>query len=164
MLTPVRACLLCVPLVITALVACGGMVVVDLPGAGGNGGATGTTASSSSSGWTGSTTTSSSGTTTSSSGWSSSSSSSGSLCDNSGDCGACQSCAIEEACWAEWDACMSTECYALLDCFQNCWDDACYEDCLQQYPDAQEPYIELAICVVCDACYSDCDGPGSGCP
>jgi hypothetical protein len=51
-------------------------------------------------------------------------------------------------------------CSALIECFSNCQDDACYQMCWDTYPEGQEIYIKLADCVICEACFNDCMGSG----
>jgi hypothetical protein len=160
--------------------ACGGNVIVDAPGGGGAGGS-GSPASN---------------TTTGSSGQGGasmvtvgpgpgpgpgpatisvtavgpaqvvSSSTGGPLCDNTGDCSGCQSCAVEKPCAAQWDQCVTqTSCSSMLACFNSCnnGDQMCYSECYNKFPDAQQLYEDLALCVLCDACYVDCNGLGAGC-
>jgi len=49
------------------------------------------------------------------------------------------------------------------DCVSQCADQACYDGCVQMYPAGAQLYDQLVRCVMCDACYSDCDGTGYGC-
>lgn len=85
------------------------------------------------------------------------------LCDNTGDCSYCQECALNGPCLGLWDACMSdASCTALLDCFSSCMNDQCYQICWDTYPEAQDIYLKLVTCVICEYCYNDCDG-ASGC-
>ncbi len=39
----------------------------------------------------------------------------------------------------------------------------CVDGCVSLYPFGAQEYSDMAYCVVCGACYSDCDGAGSGC-
>lgn len=58
------------------------------------------------------------------------------------------------------------DCLDYLDCldFICMGDPLCYPLCDLSYPLGSALYNNYAVCVVCGACYNDCDGFGSGCP
>ncbi len=148
--------------------ACGGKVVFDgAPGAGGAGGAGQTTVgpgTTTTNDTVGVTTVAVGPGPTSSVSVVTSTSSGPSDCDNTGDCGFCQQCALEGPCAADWDACLSNiDCAALIDCITQCTDDGCYEKCQDTYQAGIDLYMTVATCVVCDACFADCGGGQSGC-
>ena len=87
------------------------------------------------------------------------------VCDGTGDCFGCQECALNGPCQASWDTCLNNpDCLGMLQCFQMCADEACPQECFDGYPGGQSDYLDLAFCILCDACYTDCDGGASGCP
>jgi hypothetical protein len=165
-------------------VGCGGNVIVDGAsggggGAGGDGGIPGAgtfpQSSSNSSVSTGTNTTSTGPTTTStstnvtSSVTTSSVSTGPGTCDGSGECGGfdsgCVGCAVLGPCEAQNDACTSSmECVGLFDCFNQCSDEQCYQDCVDENPDGAQLYNELVFCLICEACFDDCEGAAAGCP
>jgi hypothetical protein len=51
-----------------------------------------------------------------------------------------------------------------VSCIDPCFDQACFDACLMQYPSGASLYNDIVTCAICDECYNDCDGPGSGCP
>ena len=50
--------------------------------------------------------------------------------------------------------------YWLVSC-QN--EQPCIDKCLAVYPEGIDTYNETANCVVCQACFHDCDGLSKGC-
>jgi hypothetical protein len=168
-----------------AVAACGGKVVVDVPGAGGAAATGSGTLTSAANGQGGFSTSTVAGpgpgvvtsvaagpqqtiaaTSVGQTESSVSSSSGGAFCDNTGDCHVCQECALIGPCAEVWDKCQSfPPCSDLLQCFDSCnGDQACYDKCYASFPpEAQQIYYQLAICAVCQSCPVDCDGPGSGC-
>ncbi|MDI1447612.1 hypothetical protein [Polyangium sp. 6x1] len=87
------------------------------------------------------------------------------ICDSQGDCGGCIDCATNGPCEGLWLKCTTTpSCQGLLSCLPNCQDQLCFDKCLQAFPDGIDLYNETAVCLVCQACYNDCDGAGQGCP
>ena len=141
--------------------ACGGTVVVDHNlGAGGAGGATdGPATSTSTLGPTSSISSS-----VSSVSVTTSTSTGPSTCDNLGDCQACIDCSVMGPCLEQVNTCFNDpECVAFNDCINNCFDDACTQQCSTDYPDGAELYNLAVICVICQDCYFSCDGQGSGC-
>lgn len=97
------------------------------------------------------------------------------VCDGTGDCGdgatGCIGCSLDPnggPCWPLYQECfqVSDDCMTYYDCVVSCEgsDPACYDKCAEVFPDGAQLYSQLVICVYCDACYSDCDGPGIGCP
>jgi hypothetical protein len=88
---------------------------------------------------------------------------SGGTCDASGDCGACGNCAVHGACAAAANSCSSNQsCNALLGCLSACADETCADACANQNPSGLQLYMAVTVCVLCDACPVDCDGPASG--
>jgi hypothetical protein len=86
-----------------------------------------------------------------------------SMCD-SGDCSSCQECSFNGPCSLEAQACSNNpECIDFINCISECFDQACYDECSMQYAGGMDDYYNLAICVICDACYFSCDGQSSGC-
>ena len=86
-------------------------------------------------------------------------------CDDQGDCGACQNCALEGLCSSYMEACQaSADCQSFFECVNSCTDQTCFDACVAQYPTGASMYDDLALCVFCDACYNDCDGASIGCP
>jgi hypothetical protein len=80
-------------------------------------------------------------------------------CDLTGDCATCQGCAMNGSCKSAADACTNNpECNALLACLDACSDDACGQACTDQHPNGVSDASTYVSCVVCDACYYDCDG------
>jgi hypothetical protein len=86
-------------------------------------------------------------------------------CDNQGDCGFCVECSTNGACNGLWTKCLALpDCEGLLNCLPGCQDQACFNKCLETFPDGLDLYNETAICLVCQSCFNDCDGAGQGCP
>lgn len=94
------------------------------------------------------------------------SSGSGSTCDNSGDCGTCANCSLNQACAAEMNACFNDpDCSAFIDCLNNCFDEVCANACADTYPNGVNGYMALTVCAFCAACPNDCAVEGQGlCP
>ncbi|MBI4705945.1 MAG: hypothetical protein HY744_33040 [Deltaproteobacteria bacterium] len=141
--------------------ACGGTVVVQTGAGGGaqGGGQTGSGSTSSSGTTTTTTPTTTTTTPTTTTTTTSTTTTPTATCDGSGDCGSCSSCAIDGACSDTYWACINfKDCYALLDCFNACADDPCYQNCFDEHPDGQKYYLDLIYCVVCAQCFFDCDG------
>ena len=167
---------------IAAVVGCGGKVTVEgtgaaggAGGAGGQGGTTydGTFTTAITTGPTTSSVTSSVTTGPTTSVTSSVTTGPTTFCDDTGQCSngmdGCAECAYGPGgpCVEPYEVCISSdECLALLDCFQSCDenDPQCYQKCADSFPSGAEQYNDLVICVICDACYNDCDGQASGCP
>jgi len=77
----------------------------------------------------------------------------------------CTQCAIGGPCETEFTAFAGMpNAQALVDCYDPCMDEACYNACDAMYPDEAPAYNALAACVICDACYTACDGESAGCP
>lgn len=91
----------------------------------------------------------------------------GGVCDGSGVCDTCATCATDPGgpCEPEFLACANDfDCLDFSDCLGTCMgDDACIDTCAQLYPYGAQLYTEYAYCVICGACFGDCDGAGSGC-
>jgi hypothetical protein len=88
-------------------------------------------------------------------------------CDGTGQCQTCANCAQTSVCAAQSDACdndPSFDCTFFELCIQPPCDNACINQCAQAYPNGAQLYSDLAECIVCKACYSDCMGGQSGCP
>ena len=91
------------------------------------------------------------------------------VCDDSGICGdstfGCFGCALAGECAGLYDDCAAdSECTAVSDCIGACGDQACVDQCATDHPAGAAAYEALLVCVICDQCYNDCDGLGSGCP
>ena len=88
-------------------------------------------------------------------------------CDNTGNCSDCIDCAENTICQAETNACLnSDECVNYYSCIEPCdpLDDDCFNACQVAHPDGYTLYWLYAYCVLCEACYYDCDGAARGCP
>jgi hypothetical protein len=89
-------------------------------------------------------------------------------CDGSGSCQTCQECAQAEGgpCFDEVNACLGDpDCSAFIDCLNTCGtDQTCVDQCAATFPNGASLYAAAVVCVVCDTCPGDCNGPGSGCP
>ncbi len=97
---------------------------------------------------------------------SSSASTGGGVCDDTGTCETCRSCAITGQCSSQHDTCLGDpECLDYDDCISACpnSDSACYDSCGVQYPFGQQEFFEYALCLICGACYNDCEGTPSTC-
>lgn len=98
------------------------------------------------------------------SGVATSSGSGGPVCDNSGDCGTCVTCAWSSTCAAYANACSANpECVAIVNCYQTCMGE-CTVQCWVPHPNGQTDYLAMAICIYCDNCFNDCDSGSFGCP
>lgn len=55
------------------------------------------------------------------------------------------------------------ECLDFETCVQACAqnDQACIDNCIALYPNGSSEYIDYLSCVICNACYNDCDGASS---
>lgn len=83
----------------------------------------------------------------------------GGTCDNTFDCQTCQVCADAGPCLYELDACLyDYDCLDFASCIETCVDQACYDSCGSYYPYGESLYLDYASCVICSACYNDCDG------
>ncbi len=146
-----------------ALVACGGMVVYDDGGEGGGGGSVNTTFVSSSVGPS----TSSVGPSTSSITTVVSSSSGPFGCDSGqpGDpdsfqCQSCIECSIGSECAAAYSGCVNDQrCIDFIDCLDFCQDDGCAEQCITQHEAGYDLYVGAIVCLYCESCSVNCDGP-----
>lgn len=96
---------------------------------------------------------------------SSASSGGGPVCDNTGVCDNCVSCAWNGPCQGYAQACLANpECVAIMQCYQQCNQPDCTTPCWIPHPAGQADYLAASICVTCDNCYADCDGGQVGCP
>jgi hypothetical protein len=143
----------------TLIAACGGNVVVDPEGSGG----TPTTTS------TGPTTTPTTTTSTTNTTTPTPTTTQPSSCDNHGFCGdtesGCISCAVNDPCFPHLEACQTDQaCIDYVTCVDPCPDQACADNCAENFPAGAQIYNDLVNCVICEQCYNDCDGAGSGCP
>ncbi|MCA9628705.1 MAG: hypothetical protein KC766_13600 [Myxococcales bacterium] len=67
------------------------------------------------------------------------------------DCTACQNdtFAFGGCCYDTLNRCYDDPgCYNLLDCFNLCADDACYQECFNRYPDGYDAYYTMYTCVL----------------
>ncbi len=90
-------------------------------------------------------------------------------CDSGGDCGdssfGCIACALSTLCADVYDACASEQlCIDFSTCSNACADQACYDQCVADNPLGADLYDALLNCILCEACYFDCDGASAGCP
>lgn len=137
-------------LTIFYVASCGGKVVFD-SGTGGMGqGGSGTSTSSSS---------------VSSTSVSSSSSGEPSPCDGTASCEKCVNCTVGVVCAEQWEKCASVApCMELVYCLASCHDaQGCIDKCLDAFPEGIDVYNETANCVICQACFNDCNGLAKGC-
>lgn len=132
---------------------CGAKVVVDSPGAGGAGG--------SGQGGAGLSTSNSSASSTSAT----SSSGQPSPCDGTSSCEKCVNCTVGIVCSEQWANCASVQpCMDLVYCLASCQNEqVCIDKCLGAYPEGVDLYAETAQCVICDACFNDCQGLTKNC-
>jgi hypothetical protein len=56
------------------------------------------------------------------------------------------------------------DCVAIAKCYQTCMKDECTTDCWIPYKNGQKQYLQMAICIYCNNCYSDCGNGKQGCP
>lgn len=89
-------------------------------------------------------------------------------CDNQGNCGdetsGCIGCSLSGLCAPSYENCAADgECIAFADCAGQCVDQACQDKCAMTYPNGAELYNQLIQCVLCAACFFDCDGASIGC-
>ncbi|MEZ4444063.1 MAG: hypothetical protein R3B72_33635 [Polyangiaceae bacterium] len=83
----------------------------------------------------------------------------GGSCDDTGVCGTCQTCADASACVSQYNTCLNSfDCLDYNACIDTCVDQLCYDDCGYYYPVGESQFLDYAVCVVCGACYNDCDG------
>ena len=69
-------------------------------------------------------------------------------------------------CASQMAACQaSADCMSFVDCMSACApnDDVCLNGCASSYPNGVQLYSDFAYCIVCTACYGDCDGAASSC-
>jgi len=84
-------------------------------------------------------------------------------CDGAVTCDTCANCSLNGVCAAAADGCFNDQdCMALLDCLNTCVDDVCANACADAHPTGMNLYMNLMVCVLCDACSASCDGPSSG--
>ncbi len=89
-----------------------------------------------------------------------------SSCDGTTDCNTCASCAGSDMCAEPYDACAgSFDCLDYIDCVSYCEDsdDACMLACGSVNPAGESEWFALAICIVCEACPTDCGAADAGC-
>jgi hypothetical protein len=143
------------------LVACGGTVLFDDGGEGGGGGGNTTIVNSSV------------GPSTSSVGPSTSSvtvvsSSSGPIACDSGQpgspdsfqCQDCIGCSIESECAAAYAGCVNDpRCNDFIECIEFCQDDSCAEQCIDDNQAGYDLYVGAVVCLYCESCSVNCDGP-----
>ena len=75
------------------------------------------------------------------------------------DCNDCQSQAFSGngECVDEGQSCVNdAQCEGLLDCFDGCNTDACYQDCADQFPGGVPLYNAIVDCICLDACATEC--------
>lgn len=77
-------------------------------------------------------------------------------CDNFGDCWYCIECSAPEYCFDVYDQCQfEFECEDFIDCTLNCFDDQCWSDCQEAFPNGADMGIEVLSCT-CDPCQDSC--------
>ena len=84
----------------------------------------------------------------------------GSNCDGKGVCTDCTQCAAQEYCRAALDNCQqSAACQGLDQCLALCSGAVqCEQDCYAGNQAGRSLHDALRICLLCDACPSDCAG------
>ena len=95
-----------------------------------------------------------------------SASSGSSACDNTGTCATCRTCAISAECSSVYDTCVNdSDCLDYNACIEPCTsgDDACFDACASLYPFGEQEFFEYAFCLICTACYTDCEGTVTAC-
>jgi hypothetical protein len=77
----------------------------------------------------------------------------------------CNTCANNGPCASQQAICQNDpECVDYYNCLMACGPDPnCVATCGLLYPVGETEYFDYADCVICVACYNDCDGPGAGC-
>ena len=76
-------------------------------------------------------------------------------------------CASNGQCASQLNICNNDiDCLDYESCISACApaDSSCFQVCGILYPFGEQEYYDYALCVVCGACYNDCNGAGSGCP
>ena len=59
----------------------------------------------------------------------------------------------------QYNTCLNSfDCLDYNACIDTCVDQLCYDDCGYYYPVGESQFLDYAVCVVCGACYNDCDG------
>jgi hypothetical protein len=90
----------------------------------------------------------------------------GGNCDGTGECATCRTCAVAGECAKQFDTCSGDqECLDYNACIEPCatGDDACFDACSAQYPFGEQEFFEYAFCLICTACYTDCEGTATAC-
>ena len=91
-------------------------------------------------------------------------------CDeSSADCTACQMCAggAGGPCNDELIECFQNnpDCVSLNECYGNCSDDVCTDDCKAQFPGGISDQKAAYVCLLCNNCAVTCDEPSNpNCP
>jgi hypothetical protein len=79
----------------------------------------------------------------------------------------CIGCALAGNCSGQIATCQGDmDCVAFAQCIGMCaqGDQACFDACSKAHMGGASLYNDLLVCVICQECPVDCDGPGSGCP
>jgi MYXO-CTERM domain-containing protein len=77
----------------------------------------------------------------------------------------CDDCFLDaqnNACSSRTDSCINnSDCTDLLDCFDGCSTNSCYQDCINAHPTGYNLYTALIDCA-CNACAVECDDECNG--
>ncbi len=80
----------------------------------------------------------------------------GGQCDASPDCQSCQECAGSGPCQQQANGCFNdAECTGFIDCLSACADQACVDDCVNQFPVGVGLYNAVVQCYGCE-CANTC--------
>jgi MYXO-CTERM domain-containing protein len=77
------------------------------------------------------------------------------------DCDGCSAAATsgQGACMTAVNACLNdAACNALVQCFNNCTTNSCYQQCQQNNPGGVSKYIAIGDCICDSACTMECSG------
>jgi hypothetical protein len=69
-------------------------------------------------------------------------------------------CSITSECAAAYEGCVFDQrCIDFNTCLESCFDDACFEGCIDAYPEGYDLYVAAIVCLYCESCAVNCDGP-----
>ena len=88
-----------------------------------------------------------------------------SACDTAGStCSNCSTCADGSVCSMQSFVCqLDFDCSSILFCAGGCLDNACVNNCVQQYPNGQTFFNAYVNCLAC-SCVKACMIPAGSCP
>jgi hypothetical protein len=81
------------------------------------------------------------------------------------ECQNCGECAQNGPCFQETNDCVTNDdCNAFIDCYSNCNDDMCAQECVDQHMEGFNLYLGAVDCIYCQECPHNCDAGSIGCP